>query len=129
MKKLVESTKKKDLTPLGAVKRIHSIKAAILFLADSQRQAARVIGIDQSTLSKAMRGKVRLKDWQIERLAFEVARKFRVDTGRDDWGLKYFYNSPLRFEAWGVCRNHHKPVEYRIIRATSSCPKCKRGNK
>lgn len=125
MIKVNDCKMKHKTSPLRAVRSIHSIAAAIAFIAPSQRQAARLIGVDQGTLSKAARGKVRLKDHEIESLAREVARTFRVLTGHDDWGLKYTYNSPLQFSAWGVCRNHRKPVEYRLVRMTTRCPACR----
>ena len=127
---LFESSKKPQGTPLAQVKRIKSCMTARSYLSDDPRRAlsqaglARLIGIDPSVVSKVENGKVKFSNEQFERLSLAIAKKFRNDTwgiGRL-WGLKYSYNSPMRFVPFGICKKHH--VEYPLRRMTDQCPKC-----
>lgn len=127
--KTYDVRQKTNRTPLAAVRSIKSVTAAREYLGLNQTQLARLIAVDPAVVSKVENNHARLSGPQVERLSIEVARKFRDDSwrvGQAQVGLKYFYNSPLRFEAWAVCYQHRRPIEYQVKRLTDACPMCKR---
>lgn len=113
---------KRKKSELAQVREINSVKRAREYLGLSQRQLGTLIGAHQTIVCKVERNRARYDSAQVERLAIEVARLFRVRTGRDDLGLRYSYNSPLRFKVAGWCRYCKKEFAVRDIR--SHCKGC-----
>lgn len=114
-----DKTKKSEL---AQVRGINSVKRAREYLGLSQRQLGTLICAHQTIVCKVERNRARYDSAQVERLAIEVARAFRVRTGRDDIGLRYSYNSPLRFKVAGWCRYCRKEFAVRDLR--SRCKVC-----
>lgn len=117
------------MSPLARIKKIDSVSRARKYLNLTQAALAKLIDVDPAIISKVENGKQRFSAAQIESIARLVASRFREETYRLGrlWGLKYNYNSPLRFEAWAICKLHRKPVEYQLQRMTDKCPKCNQG--
>lgn len=119
MMKRDDGTKK---TELARVRGINSVKSAREYLGLSQRALGDKIHAHQTIVCKVERGLFKYDSVQIENLAIEVARAFRLRTGRDDLGLRFSYNSPLRFTVVGWCRYHKREFAVRDLR--SRCKQC-----